>query len=316
MLLVTLFVTTGATCFPSRKPLGDVFTPPVIFEQAPTLEQLSEQINHSLAIQSIESNTLKVSSPDMPVRLDGHIVWERPYNFSLQAYMGSSLFGTALAAGTTQDVFWLKRQLPLSSDLYFARAEEFENQQGPRRILPVSPVWLREAMGIVEMDPRFPHRISSVRPDGKMEVETTIRSNRGKYIRKLVLDPKTAILYETTLYEVAQHDSQPRMIAHAAQSEHQYHGEFDGNLPHRVDVSLVPDGGETLAFTVEIGSYLINQSSSTTADTFAIPDATGLNQYDLVRLNGGQSEPESTPKYTPAQNSSYRHTPSGYGWQR
>ena len=206
----------GATC--ARRRTISEFTPPVVFSQTPTLEQLIEHANHSLAIQRIESNTLTISSPDIMAKLSGNLQWERPHNFNLQAYVGSRVLGTALAAGSNSQEFWLQTQTPPPATLYYARHDDFENQMGPRRILPVSPLWLREALGIVEFDPTFEHEGPLVRTDGKLEVRSLIPSPRGAYRRVVIFAPSTGAIEETVLY-----DQTGKLVARAQQSEHEYY---------------------------------------------------------------------------------------------
>ncbi len=124
LLLSVCFVCTGATCA-GRRTISE-FAPPVVFSHTPTLEELMAHANHSLAIERIESNTLTITSPDIMAKLSGHLQWERPHNFNLQAYVGSRVFGTALAAGSNSEVFWLQTQTPPPATLYYARHDDFE----------------------------------------------------------------------------------------------------------------------------------------------------------------------------------------------
>ena len=187
-LFCICFVSGGATCA-KRRPVAE-FALPVAFTQTPTLQQLIDHTNRSLAIQRIESNTLTITSPGLTGQLNGNLQWERPHNFNLQAYMGSRVLGTVLAAGSNRDIFWLQSQMPPPPTLYYARHDEFEAQLGPRRILPVSPLWLREALGIVEFDPTFEHEGPLVRSDNKLEVRSLIPSPRGPYHRVVIFSPK------------------------------------------------------------------------------------------------------------------------------
>ncbi len=284
------------------------FAPPVVFTSPPTLEQLIEFENRSLAIERIESNTVTISSPEMGgQKISGDIQWERPYNFAIRAYFGSRAFGTALAAGSNQEEFWLQQSSPPT--LYFARHDAFDAQPGPRHILPVSPLWFREAMGIVEFSPSWQHDGPHLRTDGKLEVQSWIPSARGSYRRVLAFDPKTGAVSETTLY-----DPDGRMVARALQSQHEYYSAIGYSLPHKVIVQLqsddLPGQGpsiENLSFTMEIGFYSINQPSNARSSPFIKPDATGMTQVDLVSLNA--SGPAAAP-IPPVYRSTQLHPPS------
>ncbi len=298
-LLSLCFICSGATC--ARRRTISEFTPPVVFSQTPTLEQLIEHANRSLDIERIESNTLTITSPDIMAKLSGNLQWERPHNFNLQAYMGSRVLGTALAAGSNAEMFWLQTQTPPPATLYYARYNEFEMQPGPRRILPVSPLWLREALGIIEFDRSLEHEGPLVRTDGKLEVRSLIPSPRGAYRRVVVFAPTTGAIEETMLY-----DQSNRLVARAQQSEHEYYSAIKSSLPHRIIVQLLPDSGPmdsgqptALSFTIDVGLYMINQPGNAQVSAFTLPDATGLSTVDLVQANAqlGQAVAPVPPVY-------------------
>lgn len=291
--LVTLFVSGGATCA-NRQTIPD-FAPPVVFEAAPSFEEIVQRINRSYNITRLESYDLTVSGPELAVKLRGQIKWERPHNFLFEAYAGSKLLGTALAAGSNSEMFWLKSQYPPPPVLWVAGHDEFERQQGPRQILPVSPLWLREALGVIELDPNFVHQEPIVRPDGKLEIRSMIPSPRGAYRRDIVVDPKTAVIEQTVL---SNHLGVKVAVAH--QSEHVYSSVVDYSLPHRIDIQLLPEEGPgKLMFTVEVGNYMLNQADGSSVDAFVPPDATGLTVRNLTQVNSGAASVQS-PGYTAA----------------
>ncbi len=294
LVLLLTFVSGGATC--ARSNSLTEFAPPPRFDQVPTMEQLMEQVNHSLNIQRIESNTLHISSPELITKLRGELRWERPHNLLLEAYPGTRMMGLALAAGSNADMFWLQTQYPPPPTLYYARHDEFESQPGPRRILPVSPLWFREALGIVELDPALAHEGPIARPDGRLEVRSYIPSPRGPYRRHLVVDSETGIILQTHLY-----NNEGRLVATAQQSAHQYYSAVDYSLPHEVDIQLHPDEGPVLALHVSVGFYLVNETVANAEAAFQPPDTTGLVTVDLVRANAEIGRAVQPPNYRPAQ---------------
>ena len=304
LLFCICFVSGGATCA-KRRP-GSDFRLPVVFAETPTLQQLIDHTNQSLAIQRIESNNLTISSPGLTGKLNGNLQWERPHNFSLQAYMGSRVLGTVLAAGSNRDMFWLQSQMPPPPTLYYARHDDFESQLGPRHILPVSPLWLREALGIVEFDPSFEHEGPLVRSDNRLEVRSLIPSPRGPYHRVVVFAPRTLAVEETRLY-----DQSLKLVANAQQSEHDPR---QSGLPHKVIVELIPDDGNTLSFTIDVGFYLINEPPNAQTTAFTMPDVTGLSTVDLVQANSQLGQPTITvpPVYRSSNAVPYPASLEGY----
>lgn len=292
ILFCVCFVSGGATCA-KRRPPSD-FQPPIVLRETPTLQQLIDHTNQSLAVQRIESTSLTITSPGLTGQLVGNLQWERPHNFNLQAYLGNRLMGTALAAGSNRDVFWLQTKIPPPATLYYARHDDFESQLGPRHILPVSPLWLREALGIIEFDPSFEHKGPTIRSDGRLVVSSFIPSPRGPYRRVVVFAPNTFVVEETTLY-----DQSDKLVARAQLSESEYFSAIKTSLPHRVIVELIPDDGNTLSFTIDVGFYLLNQPASNQTTAFTMPDSTGLSTVDLVQANAqiGQSAVTVPPVY-------------------
>lgn len=268
----------GATCVPRRSSLPEFSPPPVFQAGTPSLEQLVQQTNRSMQVERLASNTLTIDSPDLAYKLSGTFTWERPHNLRLETKIFSSALGSPLAAGSNAQVFWLQVQRP-SPTLYFASHNEFENQPGPRHVLPVSPLWLREAFGVVELDPAGQHEGPRLRADGRLEVVSEIPSPRGDYKRLLIMAAKTGTVEETMLYNQA-----GKLVAHARLSDHQYYSSIDWSLPHRIAILLQPDVGPPLTFALDVGLYLVNEAPGGTS-TFAFPDTVGLSTVDLVQAN-------------------------------
>ena len=254
------------------------FPPPQVFQQDPTLPQIVDRVNRSLRITRLQSDNLTVSGPDMPTSLNGHIKWERPYNFKLEASL--PFLGTALSAGSNEEMFWLQTQVPSPPSLYYARHDEFIQQQGPRTILPVSPLWLREAMGVIELDPTLPHEGPFLLPNDQLEVRTVIALDNNNpqnvYRRYIRINRRTGVIEETLLY-----DHTKRLIAQSKMSGHEYHSSVDYSLPRKAIIQLLPAGNPPISFTVEVGFYLINQDTGA-VDSFVMPDSRGLVTVNIA----------------------------------
>ena len=252
---------------------------------------------------------MTITSPEIAAKLAGSLAWERPHNFSLQAYPGTRLLGLAFAAGSNADMFWLQQQMGGPPTLYYAKHDEFENQPGPRRMLPVSPLWLREALGVVELDPTMQHNGPTLRPDGKFEIETFIPSPRGPYRRVLVINWSTTTIEQTLLYNHV-----GKLVAIAQQSEHQNYAAIDWNLPHKVNIQLQPDEGPALAFAVEVEFYMINEATTSDPSAFTPPDPTGLSTFNLASAPGiARATTPAPPVYTQVSpRSNQQGTLTGY----
>lgn len=288
----------GATCARKRTGLPEFNPPPVFTEGTPSLEQVMTQTNRSLAIKSLSSNSLTIKSPELAYPLSGHFRWERPDKLRLETKLVTSALGVPLAAGSNSDLFWLQTSRPTPT-IFYARHNEFENQLGGRHVLPVSPLWLREAFGIIELDPQMIHEGPTAMPDGKLEVITLIPTARGNYKRTIIMAPTTGTIEETRL-----NDPNGKLVAQARLLQHQFYSGINWSLPHQVQISLLPDVGEPITFTLDVGYYQYNESMS--AKSFVFPDTTGLTSVDLVRLNSKMQQESNLSEY--GQQQAYSQT--------
>lgn len=291
LVAVWLFPCGGATCR-NRRPIDD-FQPPIVFEQTPSIDSLIERLNHLQSIDRLNCNSVTLSSAESSVELSANLSWHRPNEFRLQAYPGATrMLGDALDAGSNAEAFWLLTKIPGEPHtFFFARHDQFEAQPGPRRILPVSPLWIREALGAIEFDPSVQHAGQEL-PNGKIEIRTAIPTSRGPYERTVIVEPRRAIVQQLFLK-----DAEQKMVASALMSEHQYYSAIDACLPHRVDLHLQANEGPVLAFTLRIGFYTINEATGDEGLRYVMPSSNGLTVVDLVQANatlGQNSMPTST----------------------
>ncbi len=209
-LILFLMVTTGATCMP-RKPFNENKLQPV-FTSVPDTTQLIEAINRTRAIQQLQSTSVTIRIPDLPT-LSAKMAWERPRRFRMTGGV-SKLTGTDFDLGSNEELFWMATRHGPSPSLYFARHDQFASQMD-RQVLPVSPDWLVEAMGIIEIDPYSIIQTPQQRTDGMWEIETTVPSQLGQYRRTLVVDPTYALVRQVIL-----RDPSGRLLASSTQSNH------------------------------------------------------------------------------------------------
>lgn len=310
-LLFALLCSAGCAAWPFKRNIRNDFAPPQIYSQTPSKETLIAQINNSLQIQRLQSNTLTISSSETIAKLRGHMQWERPDRFSMQAHLGTRALGVQMSAGSNPEMFWFQSNNPPT--MFYASHTEFANYHGPKHILPVSPLWLREAIGVVEFADDWVTEEPILRADQKIELKTYIPAGNNQFFeRHLVVNPKSGVIEETRLYNPASN-----LVAVAQMFEHEYYSAVNFSLPHRVEIQLHPDASpylesNVLAFTVEISMHNINGPPGP-ADAFKPPDTTGMTEVNLVEFDRAQEtgpafQPVGTPpQYTPALSSSYNN---------
>ncbi|MFN9348854.1 MAG: hypothetical protein ACK6DQ_19875, partial [Planctomycetota bacterium] len=154
--------------------------------------------------------------------------------------------------------------------------------QALRRILPVSPLWILEALGISELDPYKVMGTPMSRPDGMLEIATLAPSATGSYTRSLVIDPKYGFTRQVFLK-----DPTGRLVASASQSEHNFYSSVSMALPHKVLIQLIPAIDPPTEIDVTIGSYVINGLDATSNVGFDLPNQNGYEVINLVQFNQG-----------------------------
>lgn len=307
MLWVTvcfvLFVSGGATCIPRRN-ISD-FQPTPVFDTPPTLEQIAEVLNRSRGIQSLQSNSVSVMLNNER-SINANMTWARPKKFRMTA----SVAGIAgFDLGSNEEVFWMTvRNFATTPTMFFARHDEFESQVH-RQVLPVSPVWLIEALGVNDLDLAQVYQTPVARPNGLIEIASAVPSPIGYYQRTLVVDPKFGFCREVFLK-----DPSGRLVASAYQSKHQYYPSVQTSLPHAVKVQLKPMGEEDMELDITISAYVVNGLSPEGMTQFTMPDRSSYQSVDLTRFNQGSSQAIAPPVVAPPQPTVPRNGYRGVPW--
>ncbi len=293
-LLFLVFTTTGATCIPKRS--VNEFAPPIIFASTPDIWQICEALNRTRAIQQLQSNAVEIRTPSIPIsRLKAKMVWERPRNFRMTGGVLSAN-SNDFDLGSNNEIFWMAtRHGPgPQPSLHYARHEQFATQM-ERQILPVSPEWLIEALGIIELDPSSVIGTPYIQAEGLMEIESTIVSPIGKYRRTILVHPKSAVVSRVLL-----RDPNGRLLAKSDLSEHKSYSTFQVTLPHKVQVQLIPTGGPPIDMTINVGYYTINDNQGQDPNRWTPPNPAEYNLVDLVQQNSGTPNAVRPPEYQPA----------------
>ena len=288
-IVLLTFVAGGATCMPRRS--IPEFQPTPLFKSPPTLDQLSEAINRSRNVQSLQSNSVTVNINNERT-INTNVTWAREKRFRMTA----SVAGIAgVDIGSNDEAFWMAIRGGLTKDMYYAKHIEFESQVD-RPVLPVSPVWLIQAMGICDLDLNQLVQQPVTRADGLVELTTVEPSPVGNYTRTLVVDPKYGFCRQVFL-----RDPTGRLVANAQQSKHEYYSSIQSSLPHQVKVQLIPSGNPLLELDISIASYVVNSLASDNMTQFTMPN---MNGYSIQNL--GQVGPQANvPQHVAPPQSNY-----------
>ena len=297
-MILLAFVTCGATCIPKRT-IPD-FQPQPMFAAPPTLDQLLEVLNRTRNVQSLQSNSVSVTLNNER-SINTNVTWAREKKFRMTASIAGGVAGVDI--GSNEEAFWLTmRNFGTTPEMVFARHDEFESQV-ERRILPVSPVWLIEAMGISELNPSQLVQNPITRADGLVELTSSVPSPIGAYARTLVIDPKFGYSKQVFL-----RDPTGRLVANAQHSKHQYYPSIQTSLPHDIKVQLIPAGDPTLELDISIGAYLVNGLSPDDTTQFALPNMNAFRVHNLAQPQAS-TPPTVAPPQSNYPRSSYRGVP-------
>ena len=254
--------------------------PPVVFQAAPSLEDLTAVVNRTQNIRQLSSNSATVemlSMPNLP-RLGATINLERERRFRLRASLPIVFAG--LDMGSNDEMFWFEVPEGMSKTLYYARHDQYQ-QQLTRAILPVDPTWVMDALGLVQLDASAVVAGPITRTDGKLETRSTMPMPDGIYQRVCFIDPNAGYVTDQFLYAPG-----GNLIAKCAASQHRYYLEEQCALPHRVELHLYPAVGPPLSMRIDVSSYAINQLLSGDPQLFTMPTSASQS-VDLTTLGSG-----------------------------
>ena len=159
LVLVSLVLSQGCRSWPLRRG-PQMEKSPIVFQAAPTLDEIVQAVNrNSEPIQQMQAETASISVPGLP-SLRANLMLERPRNFRLRA----QLLGPELDVGSNSELFWFWAKQNPRPAVYFARHDQFAQSQ-LRQQLPIDPVWMMEALGIVTLDESM--RVEGPFPDRK-----------------------------------------------------------------------------------------------------------------------------------------------------
>tara|TARA_R110002049_G_scaffold2750_4_gene21897 strand:- start:38171 stop:39031 length:861 start_codon:yes stop_codon:yes gene_type:complete len=250
-----------------------------VFQNTPSIEELAAVVNRTDAIRELSSNSASVDVTTMNVpRLRATLNVRRDRDFRMRASL-PVVMGAGIDLGSNNELFWFEVPEGMSKKLYYARHDQYQ-QNLNHAILPVDPTWIIDALGLVHIDPSTVVAGPVQRPDGKLEVRSTIQTAAGMYQRVCFIEPSAGYVTNQFLY-----DPSGKEIATSIASNHEYHADVQCALPHTVQLKLMPSIGPPLGMKIEIGSYALNQLLSGDPQLFSMPQ-TASEAVDLNTLGG------------------------------
>jgi len=273
---LTLFVASGASCpWMLRQPGAPI---PQVLLPAATLDQIISAVNDNTArARSGVASQAYLTVPGAP-RLSADLAFEAPRRFRLKGRTGFT--GDELDVGMNDELFWLWVHRGVPRAMYFCRLDQFA-QSNARRIMPVEPEWLVEALGLPTFRPDEEHQGPIAVGAGRLEIRSRRRTPLGDMTKITIVDAERALVLAQHLY-----DAQGQLIASATTSNHiRVRDGLSGvNLPRQIDLQLPTT---QLKFRIDVVDWQINTLGPQHAGIWTKPDyaSQGFQNIDLADPN-------------------------------
>jgi hypothetical protein len=254
---------------------------------SPTLDEVIQVVNrNSSRIYRFSTTDAKLSSPSFPA-LRANIAFERPRRFRLLAEIMNS---PELDLGSNDRFFWfwIKRSQPPA--VYYCRHEEFSTGAA-RRVVPIDPDWLIEALGIAEFDPALPHQGPDPLPGNRnrLQIRTVRDTPEGTMIKTTVVDAVRGWVLEQHI-----RDPHGRVVASAVAEGHRRDPATNLVMPTAVKLHC-PVADPPFSMRVDLGRVRINPPTGSPAELWTMPTYPGAPLVDLGNPQVPLSPPAAEP---------------------
>jgi len=279
-----LFVAGGAACPHMVRQYVEPVPP--VFSERPTLDEVIAEVNRqSSQIHSFRGSNAKIDLEGVRLAptLKADVVYEQPGRFRLKA---RSPIADEVDLGSNDELFWVWVRMNDPKEMYWCRHDRFDDSPA-RQLIPVEPGWLIEALGVVHLDPRGEHRGPYPTKDGRLEIETRIRTPLGDLTKVTVLDDRRGWVLQQRLF-----DAHGKLLASAVGRKH-YSVSVDGDPSHRVALPKevrIEWPPAKLSMTLDLGELEINPRDLS-PELWTKPTYKGWRDVDL----GGMRRSHALP---------------------
>jgi hypothetical protein len=270
VLALALATCCGAGCQQMMANLNQSYQPRALPPNA-TREQVIAVVNEQTAnLHSVYTTEASISVPLLPA-FRSSLALERPRRFRLKAEL-TGLTGPEADVGSNDDLFWLWVRRNQPPALYFCRHDQFATSSA-RRLLPIEPDWLIEALGVTSFapgeDPQGPYPVRA----GRLEMRSVRYMADGPVTKLTVVDDARGWVLEQHLY-----DQRGQRLASATASEHRRDPTTGVTLPHHVEIQWP---AAQLTLKVDIRNLEINTLGANAAHLWQMPAFDGYANVDL-----------------------------------
>lgn len=251
---------------------------PIIFPQTPTADEVVRAINSNAApIRQLDTDNATISTPGFPP-LRANLALERPKKFRLRG----QLLGPEVDVGSNDELFWMWIKHNSEPGIYYARHDDYASSP-TRRLLPIDPSWLVEALGVIQLDPLATYQGPTQAGPDRLELRTKVPSPQGDVTRVFIVHQKYGWVLEQRVL-----DDRGQLLASAVSSQHQYYPDVAVSLAQRVELN-VPTA--EMAITLNVRNYRINGLGQSPTLLWTMPTMDGVPLVDISRPPNGMANP-------------------------
>lgn len=250
---------------------------PVAFEAVPTKEQILNHVAQQTANVRQLQTDVRVSVDGLPT-LRGTLAVEKPDRMRLKAgLLGVSEMG--IDVGSNSDRFWIwskATQRGMQPAIFFARHSDYQNSE-IRQMIPLEPMWLIDALGLVTFSPTDRHEGPFRRKDGRYEIHTYHRRPTGTVTRVSAIDPQFGWINQQAFY-----DSNGRRIGYVDSIKHEFYPELNVSLPKRIELHFFQPDGTSMRLAVDASAYKLNSMYGDPEKLWSMPNPSDVQIVDLA----------------------------------
>lgn len=270
LVLVALFAGSGAGC----RQMWTQYPEPGarVLPLNPSLADVTGAVNNNTGdIISYYTNNASISGPMFPT-LQTSIALERPRRFRLKAE--TAFTGPEADLGSNDELFWFWMRRSPPPALYFCRHDQFA-ASAARRVLPVEPDWLIEALGITSFDPAEEHRGPFRVGGGRLQVRTIRRTAAGAMTKVTDIDESRGWVLAQHLY-----DERGNRVATALTSQHQRDPLTNVTLPRQIEIQWP---SAQMSMKIVVHDLELNTLGENAQHLWVMPEYQGFPPVDLGR---------------------------------
>jgi hypothetical protein len=254
---------------------------PQVLPPGAGLEQVIAAVNQNNAqIQTLFSNSATISVPRYPT-LRARIAYQRPRNFRLKA----DGFGPEVDLGSNDRYFWFWIKQSQPPAVYFCSHDQFPTSPA-RRMVPIDPNWLIEALGTVELNPNLRHLGPYPDKGNRIQIHTFFDTPDGPNMRVTIIDSATAWVMEQQIW-----DAQGRLRARSVVENYRRDPRTKLYVPTAVQVEC-PDAQFSMRLC--LGTVQVNQLQGDQAELWSLPSYPGSPLVNLGNPNLPYGPPPGT----------------------